>query len=51
VVRERLGRLKIPVAMGAEVGHGGRNQSLPYGVRVNLDAQAGTLVGLESAVS
>jgi muramoyltetrapeptide carboxypeptidase len=51
VVRERLGRLRIPVVMGAEVGHGGRNQSLPYGVRVSLDAQAGTLVGLESAVA
>jgi muramoyltetrapeptide carboxypeptidase len=50
VVRERLGRLGIPVALGARVGHGTRNLALPYGVRASLDAQAGTLVALESAV-
>jgi muramoyltetrapeptide carboxypeptidase len=51
VVRERLGRLGIPVALGARVGHGTRNVSLPHGVRASLDAQAGTLVAIESAVS
>ena len=51
VVRERLGRLGIPVALGAHVGHGTRNRALPFGVRVSLDAQAGTLVALEAAVS
>lgn len=51
VVRERLGRLKIPVALGAKVGHGGRNLALPYGVRASLDARAGTLVALDSAVT
>jgi len=50
VVRERLGRLGIPVALGAQVGHGERNLALPYGVRVTLDAQAGTLVAREGAV-
>jgi muramoyltetrapeptide carboxypeptidase len=50
VVRERLGRLKIPVALGARIGHGTRNLSLPYGVRASLDAQAGTLVALAAAV-
>ena len=47
VVRERLGRLGLPVALGARVGHGERNLPLPYGVRATLDAQAGTLVALE----
>ena len=50
VVRERLGRLDIPVALGARVGHGERNMALPYGVPVSLDTQAGTLVALEAAV-
>jgi muramoyltetrapeptide carboxypeptidase len=51
VVRERLGRFGIPVALGAHVGHGERNLALPYGVEVRLDAQAGTLVALAGAVS
>ncbi len=50
VVRERLGRLRIPVALGAPIGHGARNQAIPYGVHAALDAQAGTLVALEGAV-
>jgi muramoyltetrapeptide carboxypeptidase len=51
VVRERLGRLSIPVVLGAHIGHGERNLPLPYGVRASLDAQAGTLVALETAAS
>jgi muramoyltetrapeptide carboxypeptidase len=51
VVRERLGRLNIPVVLGARIGHGARNLALPYGVPVSLDAQAGTLVALEAVVS
>ncbi|MBN2576016.1 MAG: LD-carboxypeptidase [Deltaproteobacteria bacterium] len=51
VVRERLGRLAVPVALGAPVGHGERNRALPYGVRVELDATAGTLLALEGAVA
>ena len=51
VVAERLGRLPIPVVLAAPVGHGDRNRALPYGVPVELDAQAGTLTALEGAVS
>jgi len=50
VLRERLGRLRIPVVLGAPVGHGRRNHALPYGTRVELDANAGTLAALEGAV-
>jgi muramoyltetrapeptide carboxypeptidase len=51
VLRERLGRLRIPVVWGAPVGHGQHNRALPYGTRVELDADAGTLAALEGAVS
>jgi muramoyltetrapeptide carboxypeptidase len=51
VLRERLGRLRIPVVLGAPIGHGRRNRALPYGTRVELDAHAGTLSALEGAVS
>jgi muramoyltetrapeptide carboxypeptidase LdcA involved in peptidoglycan recycling len=43
--------LPIPIALAAPVGHGPRNRALPYGVRVELDTEAGTLVALEGAVS
>ena len=43
VVRERLGRLGLPVLTGAPVGHGARNRALPIGAPVRLDADAGTL--------
>jgi muramoyltetrapeptide carboxypeptidase len=51
VLRERLGRLHIPVVLGAPIGHGRQNRALPYGTRVELDASAGTLAALEGAVS
>jgi muramoyltetrapeptide carboxypeptidase len=51
VLRERLGRLRIPVVLGAPIGHGRHNRAFPYGTRVELDAGAGTLVALEGAVS
>jgi muramoyltetrapeptide carboxypeptidase len=51
VLRERLGRLRIPVVLGAPAGHGRRNRALPYGTCVELDADAGTLTALEGAVS
>jgi muramoyltetrapeptide carboxypeptidase len=50
VVRERLGRLPIPVALGARFGHGERNPALPYGVPAELDTAAGTLTALEGVV-
>lgn len=40
-----------PVVRGAAVGHGARNLALPVGVRVRLDASAGTLVALEPPLS
>jgi muramoyltetrapeptide carboxypeptidase len=51
VVRERLSRLAVPVALGARIGHGDRNRALPYAVRVELDASSGTLTSSEGAVS
>ncbi len=51
VVAERLGRLAIPVAIGAPIGHGSRNRALPYGARAELDTKAGTLNALEAVVS
>ena len=51
VLRERLGRLPIPVVVGAAIGHGARNFALPYGCLAELDTRHGTLVALEGAVS
>ena len=51
VLVERLGRLPIPVALGAAIGHGTRNTALPYGCLVELDTRHGTLVAIEGAVS
>jgi muramoyltetrapeptide carboxypeptidase len=51
VLVERLGRLAIPVARGARVGHGTRNVALPYGALCELDALRGTLTALEGCVS
>jgi muramoyltetrapeptide carboxypeptidase len=51
VLEERLGRLAIPVAFGARIGHGARNGALPYGTWAELDTRDGTLVALEGAVS
>jgi len=51
VLVERLGRLPIPVALGATIGHGTRNAALPYGTLAELDTIQGTLVALEGAVS
>ena len=50
VLEERLGRLAIPVAVGAPVGHGLRNVALPHGALVELDTRFGTLIALEGAV-
>ena len=50
VLLDRLGRLPIPVALGAAFGHGSRNAALPYGCLVELDTRHGTLSALEGAV-
>ena len=51
VLMERLSRLTVPVALNGGFGHGDRKASLPYGVRVELDAESGLLSALEGAVS
>ena len=51
VLEERLGRLAIPVATGAPIGHGTRNAAVPYGALAELDTRFGTLVALEGAVA
>ena len=51
VLEERLGRLAIPVAFGAPIGHGSRNVAVPYGALVELDTRFGTVTALEGAVS
>jgi muramoyltetrapeptide carboxypeptidase len=51
VIEERLGRLAIPVATGAPIGHGNRNVAVPYGALCELDTRFGTLTALEGAVS
>lgn len=51
VIEERLGRLAIPVVLGAPIGHGSRNLAVPYGTSVELDGRFGTLTALEGAVS
>lgn len=50
VVRERLGGLGIPLAIGFPFGHVDDNWTLPVGLRARLDADAGSLELLEAAV-
>ena len=50
VLRERLGDLGVPVAMGFPFGHVDDNWTLPMGVRARLDADAGTLELVQAAV-
>lgn len=51
VLEERLGRLAIPVATDAAIGHGTHNRAIPYGAMAELDTRFGTLTALEGAVS
>ena len=51
IIRERLEPLRIPVAAGFPFGHIPNNWTLPMGIQVRLDADAGTLELLEPAVS
>jgi muramoyltetrapeptide carboxypeptidase len=50
-VVERLHAAGIPVAAGAPVGHGERNEAVPFGARCELDLDRGTLSILEPAVA
>jgi muramoyltetrapeptide carboxypeptidase len=49
-VLERLHSAGTPVAVGAPVGHGDRNEPLPFGADTVLDLDAGTLEIVEPAV-
>ena len=49
VLRELAARTGLPCAAGFPIGHGTRNQPLPLGVRVRLDAGSRRLTFLESA--
>jgi muramoyltetrapeptide carboxypeptidase len=51
VLKERLLPLKIPVVAGLPFGHVPHNATLPIGVRATLDAQHGSLLLTEPAVS
>ena len=48
---DHLGPLGVPAFHGAMIGHVSRQFTLPLGIEVELDASAGTLRMLESAVS
>jgi muramoyltetrapeptide carboxypeptidase len=47
VLADYLHRLNKPVLDGWPAGHGTPNRALPIGVRVRLDAGAGTLTVME----
>ncbi len=51
VLRDRLGDLGVPVAVGAPVGHVDDNRSVPLGAEAVLDADAGTLALRAPALS
>jgi muramoyltetrapeptide carboxypeptidase len=50
VLERAISAVGLPAISGAAFGHGRRNLALPVGVRARLDAEAGTLTLLESAV-
>lgn len=50
-VLERLRSAGTPVAVGAPVGHGPRNESVPFGAHAILDLDEGSLAIVEPAVA
>lgn len=50
-VLERFATAGVPVAVGAPVGHGHRNEAVPFGAACALDLDAGTLDILDAAVA
>ncbi len=50
VIGEIFDAAPYPVVMGLAAGHGQENLALPFGVRMTLDSQAGTLSLSESPV-
>ena len=51
ILDDHVKALGVPAYSGAMIGHVDRQFTLPLGVQVELDADAGTLTMLESAVS
>ncbi len=50
-ILERLAAAGKPAATGAPVGHGARNEAVPFGAACELDLERGTLAILEGAVA
>ncbi|MEJ7602478.1 MAG: LD-carboxypeptidase [Kofleriaceae bacterium] len=51
VIHERVASAGKPIAVGAPVGHGDRNEAVPFGAASELDLDRGVLAILEAAVS
>jgi len=51
VVLERLRSAGTPVAVGAPVGHGQRNEAVPFGAMCELDLDRGAIAITEAAVA
>ena len=51
VIRELFDKAPYPVVMGIPAGHGEENLALPFGVKMALDGNAGTLSLIESPVA
>lgn len=51
VVLERLRTAGVPAAVGAPIGHGDRNEAVPFGGQAALDLDSGTLEILDPAVA
>jgi muramoyltetrapeptide carboxypeptidase len=50
ILDDHVKSLGVPAYYGAMFGHIGRQFTLPVGVQVEIDADAGTLTMLETAV-
>ncbi len=50
-VLERMAASGTPCAVGAPIGHGDRNEAVPFGAQCELDLERGTLAILEPAVA
>lgn len=48
---DRLAAAGVPVADGAPIGHGGRNEAVPFGAMCELDLDRGAFAILEPAVA
>lgn len=51
VVLERAASVGLSVAVGAPIGHGDRNEAVPFGAESILDLETGTLEILDAAVA